>query len=88
MNYLPAESKVHDHKGRKADERQRRRIARMIGLGAIATVALLVDFGTWTHSSRSAAAVGVLENAEERGAKCPDHDSEGRQGTPHHRAAR
>ena len=61
MNYLPPESKVHDHKGRKADERQRRRIARAIGLGAIATVALSVGFGTWTHSSRSAAAVGVLE---------------------------
>jgi RND family efflux transporter MFP subunit len=61
MNYLPAESKVHDHKGRKADERQRRRIARAIGLGALATVALSVAFGTWTHSSRSAAAVGVLE---------------------------
>jgi hypothetical protein len=61
MNYLPAEPKVHDHKGRKADERQRRRIARAIGLGAIATVALSVGFGTWTHSSRSAAAVGVLE---------------------------
>ena len=61
MNYLPAESKVHDHKGRKADERQRRRIARAIGLGAIATVALSVGFGTWTHSSRSAAAVEVLE---------------------------
>ena len=61
MNYLPAESKVHDHKGRKAEERQWRRIARAIGLGAIATVALLVGFGTWTHSSRSAAAVGVLE---------------------------
>ena len=61
MNYLPAEPKVHDRKGRKADERQRRRIARAIGLGAIATVALSVGFGTWTHSSRSAAAVGVLE---------------------------
>ena len=45
----------------KADERQRRRIARAIGLGAIATVALSVGFGTWTHSSRSAAAVEVLE---------------------------
>ncbi|TPV97998.1 MAG: hypothetical protein USCAAHI_02565 [Beijerinckiaceae bacterium] len=61
MNYLPAEPKVHDHKGRKADECQRRRIARAIGLSAIATVALSVGFGTWTHSSRSAAAVGVLE---------------------------
>jgi RND family efflux transporter MFP subunit len=61
MNYLPAEPKVDDHKGRKADERQRRRIARTIGLGAIATVALLIGFGTWTHASRSAAAVGVLE---------------------------
>ena len=61
MNYLPAEPKVHDHKGRKADERQRRRIARAIGLGAIATVALLVGFGAWTHSNRNAAAAAVLE---------------------------
>ena len=46
MNYLPAEPMVHEYKGRKADERQRLRIARMIGLGAIAAVALLVGFGT------------------------------------------
>jgi RND family efflux transporter MFP subunit len=61
MNYLPAEPKVHKDRRTNTEERQRRRIARMIGLAAIATVALLVGFGTWTHLSRSAAAVGVLE---------------------------
>jgi RND family efflux transporter MFP subunit len=61
MNYLPAEPMVHEYKGRKADERQRLRIARMIGLGAIAAVALLVGFGTWSQSSRNADTVAVLE---------------------------
>jgi RND family efflux transporter MFP subunit len=57
MNYLPAEPMVHEY----ADERQRLRIARMIGLGAIAAVALLVGFGAWSHSSRSADIIAVLE---------------------------
>jgi RND family efflux transporter MFP subunit len=57
MNYLPAEPMVHEY----ADERQRRRIARMIGLGAIAAVALLVGFGAWSQSSRSADTIAVLE---------------------------
>ena len=57
MNYLPAEPMVHEY----ADERQRRRIARTIGLGAIAAVALLVGFGAWSQSSRSADTIAVLE---------------------------
>ena len=57
MNYLPAEPMVHEY----ADERQRLRIARMIGLGAIAAVALLVGFGAWSQSSRSADTIAVLE---------------------------
>ena len=61
MNYLPAEPMIHEYKGRKADERQRLRIARMIGLGAIAAVALLVGFGAWSQSSRNADTVAVLE---------------------------
>ena len=61
MNYLPAEPMVHEYKGRKADERQRLRIARMIGLGAIAAVALLVGFGAWSQSSRNADTVAVLD---------------------------
>ena len=60
MNYLPAEPMVHEYK-EEADERQRRRIARMIGLGAIAAVALLVGFGAWSQSSRSADTIAVLE---------------------------
>jgi RND family efflux transporter MFP subunit len=61
MNYLPAEPMIPDRMGRKADERQRRRIARAIGLGAIAAVALLVGFGAWSQSSRSADTIAVLE---------------------------
>jgi RND family efflux transporter MFP subunit len=57
MNYLPAEPMVHEY----VDERQRRRIARTIGLGAIAAVALLVGFGAWSQSSRNADTVAVLE---------------------------
>jgi RND family efflux transporter MFP subunit len=57
MNYLPAEPMVHAY----ADERQRLRIARMIGLGAIAAVALLVGFGAWSQSSRNADTIAVLE---------------------------
>src|SRR5271154_4478304 len=61
MNYSPMEPIVHEDKPTKPGERQRLRIARMIGLGAIAAVALLVGFGTWSQSSRSADAVAVLE---------------------------
>jgi RND family efflux transporter MFP subunit len=61
MNYLPAEPKVHKDRRTNAEEHQRQRIARAIGLGAIVTIALFVGVGTWTHSSRSAAAVGALE---------------------------
>jgi RND family efflux transporter MFP subunit len=52
---------VHDRTGREADERRRLRIARMLGLGAIAAVALLVGFGAWSQSSRSADTMAVLE---------------------------
>jgi len=61
MNYLPVESKVHEYKHAEPGERHRRRIARAIGVGAIATVALLVGFGAWSQSSRSADTIAVLE---------------------------
>jgi RND family efflux transporter MFP subunit len=61
MHYLPAEPMIYDRMGRKADERQRRRIARAIGVGAVATVALLVGFGAWSQSNRSADTLAVLE---------------------------
>src|ERR1700730_9534825 len=61
MNYLPVESKVHEYKHAEPGERHRRRIARAIGVGAVATVALLVGFGTWSQSSRSADTIAVLE---------------------------
>ena len=83
MNYLPAEPMVHEY----ADERQRLRIARMIGLGAIAAVALLVGFGAWSQSSRSADTIAVLEARKNARAKRADYDCRGGQGTPHHRAA-
>jgi RND family efflux transporter MFP subunit len=61
MNYLPAEPKVHQDRRTNTEEHQWQRSARAIGLGAITTVALLVGLGTWTHASRSTAAVGALE---------------------------
>jgi multidrug efflux pump subunit AcrA (membrane-fusion protein) len=61
MNYLPVEPKVHEYKRAEPGERHRRRIARAIGVGAIATVALLVGFGAWSQSSRHADTIAVLE---------------------------
>jgi RND family efflux transporter MFP subunit len=61
MNYSPMEPVVPKEMRQKSDERQRQRIARLISLGAITTVALLVGFGAWSQSSRSADTVAVLE---------------------------
>jgi RND family efflux transporter MFP subunit len=61
MNYLPVEPKVHEYKRAEPGERDRTRIARAIGVGAVATVALLVGFGAWSQSSRSADTIAVLE---------------------------
>src|SRR3984893_17743572 len=61
MNYLPVEPKVHEYKHAEPGERHRRRIARAIGVGAIATVALLVGFDAWSQASRSADTIAVLE---------------------------
>jgi multidrug efflux pump subunit AcrA (membrane-fusion protein) len=59
MNYSPMKPIVHEDK--LPDGRQRRRTARLMGLGAIATVSLLVGFGAWKQSSRSTEAAAVLE---------------------------
>ena len=52
MNYLPAEPKVHKDRRTNTEERQRRRIARMIGLAAIAVVMsslfAVVALAAWT----------------------------------------
>src|ERR1700730_9208375 len=61
MNYLPVEPKVHEYKHAEPGERHRTRIARAIGVGAIATVALLVGFGAWNQSRRRADTIAVLE---------------------------
>jgi multidrug efflux pump subunit AcrA (membrane-fusion protein) len=61
MNYSLMEPTVHEDKPTKPDERQRRRIARAIGVTAVTSVALLVGFGAWSNLSRSADAVAVLE---------------------------
>jgi len=52
---------VHEDKPTKPNERQRSRIARVPGVTAVITVALLVEFGAWSQLSRSADAVAVLE---------------------------
>jgi hypothetical protein len=61
MNYSPMEPMVHEDKPTKPNERQRRRIARAIGVTAVTSVALLVGFGAWSQLSRSGDAVAVLE---------------------------
>jgi RND family efflux transporter MFP subunit len=61
MNYQAMEPVVPKEMRQKPDERQRQRIARLIGLVAITTVALLVGFGAWSQWSRSADTVAVLE---------------------------
>jgi multidrug efflux pump subunit AcrA (membrane-fusion protein) len=61
MNYSPMEPVVPKEMRQKSDERQRQRIARIIGPAAVAAIALLIGFGTWSQSSRSADAVPVLE---------------------------
>jgi RND family efflux transporter MFP subunit len=46
-------------------DRQRRRIARRLGGGAVAAIALLVGFGAWLHISQAAGAQAVLQAREQ-----------------------
>lgn len=61
MNYAPQDRTFHEPPDVKADDRQRRGTARLIGLSALAIVAALVGFGAWTHISRRADAIAALE---------------------------
>ena len=61
MNYLPTEPELRENFRRKPDDCQRRRIARRVGFGALAAVALLVAFGAWSQASRSADADAALQ---------------------------
>jgi RND family efflux transporter MFP subunit len=46
-----------------AAEQQRRRTARLLGLGILVCLSLLVGFGAWQHANRAAATVATLEAA-------------------------
>ena len=61
MTYLPSESDVREAPRQTVDDRGRRRLARMLGLGAVATVAGLVGLGAWSHAEQRAETVAVLE---------------------------
>ncbi|MCW3474955.1 hypothetical protein [Limobrevibacterium gyesilva] len=45
MTYMPVQPEVREDPQQTPDELRRRRIARRLGLGAVATVALLVGVG-------------------------------------------
>ncbi|WOJ91048.1 efflux RND transporter periplasmic adaptor subunit [Methylocapsa polymorpha] len=60
MNYAPTERVFREDTQVKSDL-GRRRIARAIGIGAIAVVTLLIGFGAWSQASRKADAIAALE---------------------------
>jgi RND family efflux transporter MFP subunit len=61
MNYAPMKRAFHEDAHSKADLDRRRRAARAIAIGTVATVASLVGFGAWSQASRRAEAIAVLE---------------------------
>jgi RND family efflux transporter MFP subunit len=60
MNYAPTE-RAYQEDARVKSDLGRRRIARAIGLGAIAVVAILVGVGAWGHAKQRADALAALE---------------------------
>ena len=52
MTYMPTEPELRDDKQDKPDERRRRRIARLLGAGAVSILALLVGVGAWSQLTR------------------------------------
>jgi RND family efflux transporter MFP subunit len=61
MNYMPEEHALRAAPQAKRSESRHRQLARTLAIGALAVLALLVGFGTWSHYRRSAAAAAVLE---------------------------
>jgi RND family efflux transporter MFP subunit len=61
MTYLPTEPAIReDEQQTLADSRRRRRIARLLGGGALLTLALVLGVGAWGHASRRAATLAEL----------------------------
>ena len=44
-------------------ERRRRRTARLLGLGTLASLGVLVGVGAWQHANRAAATITALDAA-------------------------
>lgn len=69
MNDIPAklEKPILRRAGRQSlrdpGAERRRRAARLLGLGALASLTLLVGFGAWWHADRAATTVATLEAA-------------------------
>ena len=60
MTYMPIEPALREDKQDKPDEHRRRRIASLLGAGAVFILALLVGVGAWSQSSRRAETLAVL----------------------------
>jgi RND family efflux transporter MFP subunit len=60
MTYMPTEPELREDKQDKPDESRRRRIAWLLGVGAVTVLALLVGAGAWSQSSRRAETLSVL----------------------------
>src|ERR1700722_19074879 len=46
-------------------ERRRRRLARLLGVGAVAVLGGLIGVGTWSHAAQRAASVATLQAQHE-----------------------
>ncbi|QBR71303.1 efflux RND transporter periplasmic adaptor subunit [Beijerinckiaceae bacterium] len=61
MNYQPDDRLLRDYQKPKPDEKQRRRLARVIAVFALLILAALVGYGIWNEFKRGADANAILE---------------------------
>ena len=57
---MATEPVARQRRGEHLGDRRRRRIARLLGGGAVLTLALLVGVGAWSHASRRAETIAEL----------------------------